>query len=205
MRVTLRQKMRMFVDIETTGLDPSSHELIEFAIVWKEPHYPHPRVLSHKVKPEHIGNAEPKALEVNGYSEEAWEDAITQEQAARILSNQLQNCVVVGQRVGDFDLRFIKELLGRFGHEARIDHHVVDTATLVYEHLIPCGLPSQSLNMACAFLGIEPETVHRAEGGAKRAYKLYMRLSQATWSQRLWWKLTQKRRLKRCEALKKRP
>jgi len=203
MRVRLHQKTLMFLDVETTGLDPDTHEIIEVAVVWDEHGMALPRSVSHKVQPEHIQNALPKALEVNGYCKEDWTQAFTQEQAALFLKNQLQGCVIAGQRVGDFDLLFIKKLLTRVGYKVRFDRHVVDTTTLIYEHLVPCGLQSLSLNMACTFLGIEPETIHRAEGGARRAYLLYKRLSRATWLHRFWWKLTQKRRLERCETLRK--
>ena len=55
-----------FVDVETTGLDPVRHELIELAAVRVDRHTLEP--LDHvsvKVRPERLADADPKALEVN--------------------------------------------------------------------------------------------------------------------------------------------
>ena len=54
-----------FVDVETTGLDPVRHELLELAAVRVDRHTLEP--LDHvsvKVRPERLADAEPKALEV---------------------------------------------------------------------------------------------------------------------------------------------
>ena len=67
-----------FVDVETTGLDPVRHELLELAAVRVDRHTLEP--LDHvsvKVRPERLADADPKALEVNGYSDDAWRDAVS--------------------------------------------------------------------------------------------------------------------------------
>jgi DNA polymerase-3 subunit epsilon len=66
-----------FIDLETTGLDPVKHEILQIGIVRVDA-----RTLTiHsqielKVIPVRIIDAEAKALEVNGYREELWIDAV---------------------------------------------------------------------------------------------------------------------------------
>ena len=63
----------MIVDIETTGTNPDIHEIIEIGAVNEVTG----ETLSLKVVPIHIHTADPRALEVNGYTPEAWKDAVT--------------------------------------------------------------------------------------------------------------------------------
>ena len=69
-----------FVDVETTGLNPDTHEIIELGcvIVSQEgvgsgkPSFKIIGEIDIKIKPEHIENADPVALRVNGYDEVDW-------------------------------------------------------------------------------------------------------------------------------------
>lgn len=172
-----------FLDLETTGLDPIQHEIIELAVVYKDGSY-----LEYKVKPEHLERAQPKALEVNGYSPELWQDALTQQEAAIKLGSALNNYLAAGQNV-KFDLSFVTALSRRTGiHiEAR---YGLDTVTLAYEHLTPWGLTSLSMKNVCEFIGIPPEPdVHRALNGARTAQKVFNTLLKATLAQKIRWKL----------------
>ena len=55
----------VFVDVETTGLDPDHHELIEVAAVRVHPHTLEPLDhLSLRVVPDRLGDADPRACEV---------------------------------------------------------------------------------------------------------------------------------------------
>src|SRR3989338_6197857 len=77
-----------FVDLETTGLDPFRHEIIEIGIVLAEQRADLfgklflERIAEHEIrlKPEHIETADPKALEVCKYHERNWENAVAQKE-----------------------------------------------------------------------------------------------------------------------------
>lgn len=187
MPIALKYKPLAFIDVETTGLDPAVHEMIEFAMFTD---LGSPIVF--KIKPRHIETAHPKALEVNGYNEAEWTDAIPFDIAARQIADRLKDCVIVGHNVR-FDVGFITALLKSAGVDARIDYHLVDTVTLAYEHLVPKGLTSLSLKNVCAFIGLTPEPdVHRAEAGASQCRNVYFQLVRAGWWKRMMWGLRKK-------------
>ena len=183
----VHQKPRVYLDVETTGLDPHLHEIIEFAALKDDG-----SIHETKIKPEHIERAHPKALEANGYTAEEWADAPTLEEVAPAFYEFIKDCIVVGHNVR-FDASFIEASLRKAQIQERIDFHVVDTVTLAYEHLAPLGLKSLSLWKVCVFLGIPPEPdVHRAMNGAIRARQVYHALARAGWWRRLIWRMKRK-------------
>lgn len=191
-RIPLADKPIVCVDVETTGLDETKHEIISISIIRIDGSV----VLHTKIKPEHLETAEPKALEINGYNEAAWESASLWDQVAPQVKKALTNVVILGQNVS-FDMRFINAGLKKtaVGNDG-ISYHTVDTATLAYEHLVPCGLRSVSLTAVCDFLGISNEGAHSALVDTRRTVEVYKCLNRASWLRRLWWRLTGPRRAK---------
>jgi DNA polymerase III epsilon subunit-like protein len=182
--IPVGQRPTITLDIETTGLDPNIHEIVEFAC-WRTDLNVG---ITFKVKPEHPETASPQAIEVSGYSEAEWEGAKTQEEAATLIVEAIGNAVIIGQNVS-FDMGFIKPLVARYLPDVQLPYHKVDTATLAYEHLVPIGLKSLSLHYICEFLGIPNEGEHRALADVKRTKAVYDALIRATWFDRLRWRL----------------
>ncbi len=107
-----------FLDTETSGLDPWQHRVVEVAV---EKFTPWPAMVSEgrlefkvKLSPEDFSKASPKALEVNGYTEEKWADAFEHGDPSPwvILHDFLRFAVIVGQNV-PFDTGFIEAEFGR--------------------------------------------------------------------------------------------
>lgn len=179
----------VFVDVETTGLDPLTQEILEYAIIteWSSGLVTECAV---KVLPNHIETAHPKALEVNGYTPEKWmlAGAQSQKEAAVDIGLHLKFAAVVGHNI-PFDMSFFQETLKREGVTVSIGHLNIDTMTLAYEHLVPLGLQSMSLKAICEFIGIQPEAdTHEALAGARKCREVYQRLARATWFDRMRWK-----------------
>jgi len=185
--IPIGDKPLAFLDTETTGLDPQTHEIIEIAIITE---YRSGRVYEWhtKIKPAHIERAHPKALEVNGYSEEAWADAPTFDQVAVEIGRRLSDVVVVGHNV-PFDLDMVNVGLKRAGVTARISYHKIDTVTLAYEHLVPCGLQSVSFDHIRKFLGWSQDGAHTALKDTRDARRLFHLLRGAGHWRRFWWRL----------------
>lgn len=180
----VHQKPRVYVDVETTGLNSRRHEIIEFAAIKDDG-----SIYETKIKPKHIDRADQEALDINGYTKAEWADAPEMEEVTPRILEFLTDCVIIGHNVR-FDVSFIEATLKRANIQKRIDYHIVDTVTLAYEHLAPLGLKSLALWRVCVFLGIPPEPeVHRAMNGAIRAQQVYHALVRAGWFRRLRWRM----------------
>lgn len=167
----LSEKPKCFLDCETTGLNPEIHEMLEFAAIKAIADGDATLVL--KIRPEHIETAEPKALEINGYNEAEWADAMDLREAGPIILAFLKNTVIIGHGVG-FDIGFIEALLKKAGCYERVSYHTIDTCSIAYFLCVPEGLESLSLKNVCPFLGVPSEpTMHRALAGATACKAIY--------------------------------
>jgi DNA polymerase-3 subunit epsilon len=207
----LIDRPRAYIDVETTGLDPSRHEVIDVAIVFDvdvvrradPPSWtrhlsrqePDVAVWHSRIRPERIEAADPKALEVNGYTPEAWADAPTADRVVDTVVDLLveSRAVFVGHNV-TFDRDFLAAFVRRQGRTARLGYHTVDTVTLCYEHLVPCGLTSLSLDNVRRFMGIPTHGSHAALKDALDAREVYRRLTRATVLDRALWRVQAARR-----------
>ena len=193
--IPLNRKPYTWIDTETTGLDPDANDIIEFAAIRVLPDGTE-RVLYAKVHMERPENAHPRALEVNGYTEESWADAkdpkvFWQEVAD---SGILDDCIVAGQNVR-FDAAFLNATFKRHGIKTRMDYHLYDTCTLALEHLQPYLDNSISLVPVCVALGIPVKDAHTALADCRLAMEVGRVLKQANdadrehWSQVIPWRL----------------
>lgn len=167
----------VFVDCETTGLDPARHELIEVAALRV-----HPRTLavetelSLKVRPERIEDADPEALRINGFNEEAWADAVSLDEAMTQLAPVLEGAALAGHNVA-FDRGFLEAAWTRVGHHpSDLDHHLLDTATLAWPLLSFGAIESVSLTPVCKHLGIDRGEEHWALDDARASLEVAKRL-----------------------------
>lgn len=182
--MSLSEKPLAFLDTETTGLVPGRHEVIEVAALVGD------RLYHWMVRPERLGDAEPKALEVNGYarSPERWEGAKTMKEVGPEIMAALKGTVVVGHNVG-FDLDMLNGHMRKVGLNPHLPYHKVDTVTLAYTRLAPLGLEKLSLDTIRAFLGWSKEGAHTAIKDVKdteRLYRLLTRTSTAGLRVGLW-------------------
>jgi DNA polymerase III epsilon subunit-like protein len=126
----------VFLDTETTGLDPFKHELLEVGMIVREPGAPD-REVNFSLKID-IARAEGRALEVNGYFKRhiaLKEVEVTPAKATALFTVHLDGALVVGNNP-QFDLRFIEQFLYRSAAESTTPwyYHPVDLKALVAAH-----------------------------------------------------------------------
>lgn len=106
-----------FLDIETTGLDPYAHEVLEVAYVVRPDDPTLPERTAHFSLSIDVSKASEDALRINRYYErmdDLFLISVTREDAAAKLLLDLTGALVVGNNVA-FDLRFLEALLQRQG------------------------------------------------------------------------------------------
>ena len=166
-----------FIDVETTGLDPTRHEIVEIGVV---------RVRGDtlaeidrtdvRIRPQHLDRADPSALALNGYSEGAWENATDLAEALDFVAPLLGGAIMAGHNVS-FDRGFLDASWSRTGvRPPEMDHHVLDTATLAWPLLAAGLVDSLSLRDVCGRLGVSLEEPHRALADAFRSLEVARRI-----------------------------
>ena len=161
----------IFVDVETTGLDPEIHEIIECCLLIREPGG-HETIFTWKIKPENIENAHPTALRVNGYSEALWDHAISQKEAADLISEKCRDAIMVGHNVL-FDLRFLNHLLEDQQVENKIPDRWICTQEIARSLQSDLDFRSVSLDSIRRSLGWTLEGAHTAEKDVLDCARLY--------------------------------
>ena len=181
----MRNKTLVFIDIETTGLDPlAGHQIIEICAIKVRSDKSRERIYYRAHPCKEI--IDPAAVAVNGYDPTKWAGACTQEALANNIGQFLNGCVPVGHNI-KFDLSFIQELWKEYNIQARLDRRALDTQFLAYEHLIPLGLNSLSLDNIRRFLGWSLDGSHSASKDVEDTINLFYLLLRFSW--RSWIKL----------------
>lgn len=173
----MRDRNIAIVDLETSGLNPKIHEILEIGMVLvNQKTLEVIDTLDVKVKPEHIETASPRALAVNGYSEEEWKDAVPLRQAMISLTTKAKNAIFCGQNV-HFDIAFVKEAFEKTGVQNLLDYHCVDLFTMSWFIFRNSKLDYFNLKAVTEYLKMESEPEpHCAFNGAMNAFEVYKRL-----------------------------
>ena len=174
----------VFIDLETTHLNPQVGEIIELALVrvTKEREI---RFVT-KIRPERLHLAQKRALEINGYNEEEWQDAPRARDVAVRVADLISEGLLVGHNVS-FDFEYLEEFLHVHGQKFRASYRKIDTMTLAHEHLP--FLRSYSLSTLRDFFGLSQEGAHRAEKDLDDMRSIYRRLCRASLASRLYWRI----------------
>lgn len=171
----------VFVDIETTGLDESRHEIIEIAVIRGSQTY------HRKVQPLHIETASPRALEINGFNYKEWTHAAHPSTVALEIAHYLNEATIVAHNP-HFDMKFIDELLHAHNVNLWYDKRLIDTTVLAHEHLLPAGIKSLSMDSIREFFSWSSEGAHTALKDCQDVRRLYYKLCRASSLDRFRWK-----------------
>lgn len=161
-------------DIETTGLDASVHEIIELAVVVVDQHTLKPTDRYHvRVRPTHLKTAAKRALEVVGYTDRAWREAVDLETALATYSKKVRDAVFCSYNVF-LAYSFLDAGFKATGVEDPTDYHRLDLFTLAWSRL---GMTSLNFDQICKRLDITPEPrPHRAIDGALKQLEVLRKL-----------------------------
>jgi DNA polymerase-3 subunit epsilon len=167
----------VFLDIETTGLDPMADDIIEVAAMRVDPiSLSVEGCFETKVAPSTGMLVDPRAAELNGFRAEDWSEAPEIENVLPLLARFLEGCLIVGHNPA-FDWAFLSAAFQRLGvRKPSVGHHLIDTASLAWPLLRHGLVASLSLRDLCEHYGISNSGAHRALEDVVRTYQLFLRL-----------------------------
>lgn len=167
-------------DVETSGLDPVDHEIIEIGLVVFEAEAPFKIIstFNSKVRPEHPETGSSRAYEVNGYEEDEWKDAPSLKE---VLLDIEKIDGVVGSNLAaynvSFDYGFIQAAYKKAEMKEPFQHLRLDMFSLAWARIPQDKLRYWRLKSVCEYLKVPPEPeIHRAINGAQAAYEVYCKL-----------------------------
>lgn len=174
----------VFVDTETTGLDPRTHEIIDIAVIrvrqiWQEGQNPQFEIVdewSTKIIPENITTANPDSLRIANYTVTAWGDAIFAKEAFAEFAEKTKDAIMVAHNVA-FDAGFIDASLARHGLINSMHYHRLDTVSMAYAvlHDTP-DVDRYSLAELCKHFGVVNNNAHSALADARADFELFKKL-----------------------------
>jgi DNA polymerase III epsilon subunit-like protein len=168
-----------FTDLETTGLNPDFHEIIEVGLVVVDQDTL--EVLDEwetKVAPQHPERAQPLVRTINGFNEEQWKHAPSLGDAMREYTKRTRGSLLCAWNVR-FEAKFLEKAFGANGLDINevLHYHAFDVIPLAMEHLRGTHLEKFTLSEVARSVGLHPEpSVHRALNGAKKAFEVYKTL-----------------------------
>ena len=179
------QDIKCFIDVETTGLNPEVHEIIEICIIRVVDGEPS-LIWTEKIEPQRMELADPQPLKINNFSMKEWYNAKEAEEAAEMISELTKGATLIGHNI-HFDEAFISELLHRYDVKAFYQRRLVDTITLAHEHI--SHIDSLSLDNIRDYYGWSLSGGHRAKKDALDCMRLYYRLCRCSFWSRSWHRL----------------
>jgi len=185
--IIMKERNLAFIDLETTGLELEKHEIIEIGCIVarqvpRETDGASLEIIEEfeiKVKPEHIETADPVGLEINGYHENDWKDAIPLSDAMKIVAEKTREANIVAHNVA-FDSMFLEKAFEETGVKNMMHYHKLDTISIAFAKLY--GVPEVqkfSLRSLCEYFDIENKKAHTALSDARATYELYRKLMNA--------------------------
>jgi len=172
----LKDRPLALIDIETTGLDELIHEIIDIGVLLvKQDTFDFIDGFRIKIKPENIERASPVALEINGYNEEDWKDAMPLREAMVLIASRTVNAMPGSWNVG-FEQRFLNMAMRKTGIQLQMDYHWIDLPSIIWfwdKMFNNSRLGKLGMDNVAKALGVEPEPKpHNGESGVLQNYKL---------------------------------
>jgi DNA polymerase-3 subunit epsilon len=195
-RAVHRPGFLLFLDVETSGLDPERHEIIQVAAVVVDRAFKEHAWLEYKLPFDEVA-AEQEALDMNHYDPEVWakkavdplkfmghlEGICRTFASVRMVAKRTGKPFFVAQMAGHnaerFDFEFLKAMYKRLDRFLPIAFRVLDTAQLATLYLHETGaVEDTKLQTLAKHFGINPGDEHDALSDLCTNVEVYRRLRE---------------------------
>lgn len=165
----------LFVDCETTGLDPQVHEIVSLSFVLTADD--NKEVLgagTFYIHPQRIDTASQEALAVNGYSFDRWrlEGTSTRAEMVTRMAEMSKGAILVGHNV-KFDEAFMRAAFVAEGVQPAWSYHSIDTVALAWPLYLRRYIEGLRLDDLCKRYKCVRSSVHTAEEDVKITRRVY--------------------------------
>jgi len=166
-----------FLDLETTGLDPRRHEIIEAAVIRVDGRTLRELdAVSVRIAPLCPERAEPEALKLNGFDAATWGGGQLWAALLRI-DPLLVDAHVAGCSVARFDIPFLMEAYdSERMQRPKLGKHQLHVESLCWPLLLRGQVESLSLAALCDHFGISNAGAHGALVDCRRALEVARRV-----------------------------
>ncbi|MBI5698932.1 3'-5' exonuclease [Candidatus Saganbacteria bacterium] len=166
----LEHENYIIVDLETTGLDPATHEIIEIGAL-KIVNLEVKDVFNTLVKPRGIVTPQIEAL--TGISPDMLVDQPSFSQVAQKFLQFVSGETILVCHNVDFDIPFLKQHYALLGGK---NFNPTTVCTLKASRFLYPGLSSHKLKSMAQHFGIEVKNAHRALGDVETTFQLWLKL-----------------------------
>lgn len=176
-KIDFRRRHLVFIDLETTGLDVTKHEIIEIGcMIVNGENFEILEEYSAKVKPEHIETADEGALKLTGYTDEKWSDSIDLKVALDQVFQMTKGGMISGWNVA-FDWAFIEAAFRKSKIESNFNYHKVDVQAIAYAVLYKNKeINNLRLRSIAVHYGFDLGDVHGAMEDIRITFEVFKKL-----------------------------
>ncbi len=174
----MRDRPLLFLDLETTGLNPGTNEITEIGALLVSPgDFKILETFQTRVMPTHLETASPEALVIGHFDLEIWKkEAIALEPALKRLSEIGQKSILAGFNL-TFDWAFLQTAFNQVGMEDPFYYHRYDVMSAAFSVLYDePGLTKFSLSEMCRFFNVTNRAAHTAFADAEATFEVYLGL-----------------------------
>lgn len=176
----MKERPILFLDLETTGLNPGFQEISEIgAVLVSQPGWQVIRTYEAKVLPSHIETAQPEALVISHFDASIWEkEGRPLKQALEELSKIGQGAILAGFNV-TFDWAFLQAGFNLAGIPDPFYYHRYDVMSSAFTMLYDkAEFKKFSLSECCRYFGVTNTKAHSALADAQATFEVFVGLMQ---------------------------
>ena len=160
-------------DLETTGFNPKSQRIVQFALVGCDAN-------GHSIQIDELVNPRmripPETTHVHGIRDEDVRNAPEFKECVDEISTMMEGAVIVGHNIDRFDWPFLQAEFLRAGQPMPQPLVILDTLKIARRLKIP---PSHKLGILCERFGISLENAHTAGADAAATLLLLHKMMEA--------------------------
>lgn len=173
----MREHPLAFIDLETTGLVPQQHELIEIAyVIVEQPNLDIIKEHVMQIRPLHLDTADQEALRIIHFDKRDWSKAISRREALSQFTNDVRGSIMVGQNI-TVDWSFLRQALSDEKMDDPMHYHRLDVMSMAYG-LLPHeeSIRKFSLKELTDYFDITVVNMHSALEDTKATLEVYKKL-----------------------------